>query len=167
MLLDTVLNTWVRDKQDATTLEAAQKQVEATHTAKDALPADKVGSAPLDTTHDAGVTGLDIAAGIAQYNNEAIYRRILSVYLKSTPSLLAKLQDPTQDTLDDYIVDVHGLKGSSYGVHAQTVGKMAEELEKAGKAGDFETILANNPALIEAANTLLQELELYLNGDQD
>jgi hypothetical protein len=55
-------------------------------------------------------------------------------------------------------VAVHGLKGSSYGICAEEIGKMAEELEFAAKRGDLETVRAKNGALIQETEALLSKL---------
>jgi HPt (histidine-containing phosphotransfer) domain-containing protein len=112
------------------------------------------------------VEGLDIQAGIAQYRMEKIYNRILATYLRSVPGILAKLASPTEENLQDYIINVHGLKGSSYGVQANEVGKQAEALEHAAKAGDLAFVHANNDRLAQTTNALLGQLKTYLDAQE-
>jgi CheY-like chemotaxis protein len=109
------------------------------------------------------VPGLDMSGGIQRYRSEKIYRRILQSYLKSIPDILGKLRSPSEENLNDYIIFVHGLKGSSYGIHAAEVGKLAEVLEFAAKASDLKTVLEQNDALIAATEQLLKDLSDYLN----
>ncbi|MDR0905524.1 MAG: response regulator [Oscillospiraceae bacterium] len=115
---------------------------------------------PADTA-PAGIRsidGVDADAGIARYRTEAVFARLLKSYAAGTPALLDKLRNPTEETLAEYIVNVHGLKGGSYGVSANTVGKLAEELELAGKDGDFAKVLAKNAALIATAEKLIGDI---------
>jgi HPt (histidine-containing phosphotransfer) domain-containing protein len=86
--------------------------------------------------------------------------------------LLEKLRGLSRETLKDYAVTVHGIKGASYGISAAAAGKEAEALEFAAKAGDFETVAAKNGAFLEDMERLLSELnallaDLKANGGSD
>jgi CheY-like chemotaxis protein len=146
--LDAVLNRWIKGRRGETKAPAAS------------APAAEIKNAAART-----VPGLDISGGIQRYRSEKIYLRILRSYLKNAPDLLDKLGSPSEESLQDYIISVHGLKGSSYGIHAADVGKQAEALELAAKAGDLETVLEHNGALIASAEQLLKDLSDYLNGN--
>ncbi|MDR2073751.1 MAG: hybrid sensor histidine kinase/response regulator, partial [Spirochaetaceae bacterium] len=63
-----------------------------------------------------------------------------------------------RETLPDYAITVHGLKGASYGVCAMEIGREAEELEHAAKAGDYEKVGAGNTAFIEKVEAFLESL---------
>jgi hypothetical protein len=71
---------------------------------------------------------------------------VLRSYLVHTPELLDKLGSLSRETLPDYAVTVHGLKGASYGICAGEIGKEAEELEHAAKAGDYDQVEGDKPA---------------------
>ncbi|GHV71873.1 hypothetical protein AGMMS49928_25870 [Spirochaetia bacterium] len=150
MQLDVALNTWVRNKQSEEILY--QAEIEKTRHATEEDP-----SQPgiLDGLY---VDGIDLTMGRERYNSEAAYLDILRSYLIHTPSLLEKLQNPRAENLNDYTVVVHGLKGSSYGICAQAIGKAAEDLEAAARAGDMETVLKNNDPFIEMVKLLLLDL---------
>ncbi|MDR1203893.1 MAG: response regulator [Peptococcaceae bacterium] len=185
--LDSVLNRWIQKTQAEETPApetAAVAEAEAAEAAgADAAGADAAGAntaavPPPETRTaasgageaapppEAAVPGLDIAGGIQRYHSERIYLRILQSYLKGAPELLDKLRSPAEENLKDYLIAVHGLKGSSYGIHAAEVGKRAESLESAAKAGDLKTVLEHNGALIASAEQLLKDLSDYLNGPQ-
>ncbi|MDR3053615.1 MAG: Hpt domain-containing protein [Coriobacteriales bacterium] len=121
-----------------------------------------------DFGSETGVEGLDYAAGLAEFPLEKIYRRILRTYIRSTPALLEKLQsdlqDPSDENIQDYITTVHGLKGASYGVHANLVGDKAKALEFAAKDGDLKTVFSQNDALIATTQRMLSDLEAYLDA---
>jgi LPS O-antigen subunit length determinant protein (WzzB/FepE family) len=53
---------------------------------------------------------------------------------------------------------VHGLKGASYGICAETIGGEAEELEFAAKAGDYEKVESKNTAFIAEVEAALEQL---------
>jgi chemotaxis protein histidine kinase CheA len=61
--------------------------------------------------------------------------------------------------LADYVVTVHGIKGSSRGIGAERVGAMAEDLENAARRGDLDFVSARNQDFLEAAFKLVSDLE--------
>jgi CheY-like chemotaxis protein len=155
--LDRVLNIWVRDRQDAETVRRAEKAAD-------------IGNNPLDTQH--GVTGilegmavggLDITGGLKRYSSEAAYLDILRSWHLHTPALLKQLAGLSAENLHEYAIAVHGLKGSSYGICANNVGRKAEELEQYAKAGDFSFVKEKNEAFISMAESLLAEVGKLLD----
>jgi hypothetical protein len=89
---------------------------------------------------------------------------MLRSYALHTPELLRRLREPSSGTLRDYAVAVHGLKGASMGICANTVAKLSGELEKAAKGGNFELVQWKNGSLIEMTEYLLMELRKVLSG---
>jgi hypothetical protein len=83
---------------------------------------------------------------------------VLRSYLVHTPELLDKLGSLSRETLPDYAVTVHGLKGASYGICAGEIGKEAEELEHAAKAGDYDRVEGENGAFIRKVEEALGEI---------
>ncbi|MDR2671926.1 MAG: Hpt domain-containing protein [Coriobacteriales bacterium] len=108
------------------------------------------------------IEGINYEAGLAQYQMEKIYNRILATYLRSAPDLLNALAAFSEAGLQDYITTVHGLKGASYGIQANHIGDLAKELELAGKDGNTDFIVANNQHLIDETNALLERLADFL-----
>ena len=111
------------------------------------------------------IDGLHIAKGMVRCGGDMeSYFRIVGSYVRHTPPLLEKVRAVTQETLTDYRVTVHGLKGSSRTIGADAVGAMAETLEKAADVGDFVFIRANNQPFLEATEKLLAALSAALQG---
>jgi CheY-like chemotaxis protein len=158
MQLDVALNTWIRNKQSKEIL----RQTEMDKTALDSTKEEP------DILDGIELEGIDLAQGKERYNGTAAYVGVLRSYHLHTPALLEKLRGFTRETLPEYTVTVHGLKGSSYGICADVIGKMAAELETAARAGDYEKVAADNGALIEAAELLLFDLgELLKKTEAD
>jgi CheY-like chemotaxis protein len=158
MQLDTILNTWVRNKQSIETLKQAEMEIikaSQRHTGQNA-------SAVPSILDDFQIDGIDLIKGRKRYNTEAVYLGILRSWCLHTPVLLDKIRNISAENLAEYTVTVHGLKGASYGICADAIGERAEELERLGKNGDIAGIQAKNPAFIEMAEALLQELEKIL-----
>jgi hypothetical protein len=108
------------------------------------------------------VEGIDLTAGKDRFCDEDAYLQILHSYCVHTLPLLEKLKDVSEETLKDYAVTVHGIKGSSCGIFAMAVGKEAEMLEFAAKAGDIELVKAKNDAFIANVERLLSDLNSLL-----
>ncbi|MDR3191913.1 MAG: response regulator [Treponema sp.] len=156
MRLDVVLNQWVRDKQSEETLWKADQEQEA---------AKEAGAGASDgLLKNAELEGIDIRAGLKRYETEETYLRILQSYLTHTPELLEKLRSLSRETLPQYAITVHGLKGASYGICAEEIGKEAEELELAAKAGDYEKVHSKNAAFVSKAETTMENIRNLLES---
>ena len=157
MRLDIVLNQWVRDRQsEETLLQAGQEKTGGAETED---PPEMPGTVNLE--------GIDFAAGLNRYGAEKIYLRILRSFLTHTPGLLEKLRSLTRETLSEYMVTVHGLKGSLYGICAGETGRDAEELEFAAKAGDYEKVESKSAAFIAKMESILEALEKLLRPAEE
>ena len=106
---------------------------------------------------------LDIERGIERFGGDRdSYMQILRSFTASTRSLLVSVKGVTEDNLADYAITVHGIKGSSRSVCAETTGNMADALEKAAKTGDFEFVRARNLDFIENVEGLLSFIDYML-----
>jgi HPt (histidine-containing phosphotransfer) domain-containing protein len=106
--------------------------------------------------------GIDFEAARNRFSNEVVYLNSLQSYILHTPPVLAALKDPKVEKLKSYIINVHGIKGSSYGVAVETIGHRAEELEKAAKAGDFAYVSANTNEFVAQAEKIIADLQHVL-----
>jgi hypothetical protein len=95
-------------------------------------------------------------------NREESYVRVLSSYAANLPAMLDKLREFNAASLSAYTITVHGIKGASYGICANDIGKQAEALEMAAKSGDLETISAENDSFILGAEKFTADLAAYL-----
>ena len=129
--LDTVLKRWIRP-------EAQMPEIPLSQSLSQSSPSQSPFHwAPEETGLLDGLhaDGLDIDAGIQRYADEAAYLTVLRSYALHTPELLETLRaekrplettpSPSHEDLQRYIIAVHGLKGSSYGVKADAVGDAA------------------------------------------
>jgi len=153
LLLDSALNTWVRNKQSPETLQMAEIEMSKL---------EKEEGNTFSVLDHVSVAGVDIAQGVERYNGEAAYLDILRSWCRHTPALLEKMKGLSRENLPEYSITVHGLKGSSYGILANDIGKMAQELEGFGKAGDFESVQAKNADFITMTEATLAELGTLL-----
>jgi len=154
MQLDAVIRQWIQDKNSETKETMPPK----------ALRARQAIGANLETAAPAWeIEGLNFNKGLARFGgNMATYLGIVSSYVHYTPASLAKIRTVTPETLADYAVVMHGIKGSSRNFDAETVGNLAENLERAARAGDFAFVQEHNPFFIETTEKLLTALSSKL-----
>jgi CheY-like chemotaxis protein len=108
------------------------------------------------------IEGIDLAAGRERYGNDSVYLEILHSYAASIPDFLDSLRGVSRETLDDYTITVHGIKGASRQICAEEAGREAEFLEKAARAKDWATVEAGNGDFIGTLENLLQNLDRFL-----
>jgi CheY-like chemotaxis protein len=151
MRLDELLHKWIRDKHPTEAADTPE-------------PAPSAAVPRVNWK----VEGLDANGGVAVFGSEAAYLRVLDAYSKHTLPLLEKIGNmngklPGENALKEYFVTVHGIKGSSLGICAGKVGKMAEFLENAAKRGDHAVIAGHNDTFVRAAEKLVADIRALLN----
>ncbi|MDR2559996.1 MAG: response regulator [Oscillospiraceae bacterium] len=154
--LNSVLNKLIRDKQPAEAVEAARRQNNN----------DKSESSSVQSEAalpDREVAGLDTARGLERYSGDVkTYLKILRLFAVNTRSMLDTIEVVSEDKLNDYIITVHGIKGSSLDVFAGQVGEKAKLLEDAAKNGDLDYVTEYNPAFLEAARKLVCDIDDFV-----
>ena len=108
------------------------------------------------------IENIDLEKGRRNFNAQ-VYGDVLRAWCKHIPANLEKLRSLAGGVSDaeirrEYVITVHGLKGSSHGICAENIGNDAEALEAAGRRGDIAFIEANNEPFIEKALLLLSRL---------
>lgn len=146
------------------------------------LPADKIMEqkecdrdtfAPSDTQPrtDIRAAGLDTGTAIGVLGSEVLYDRIVEEYCRCGEDKLKEIRDAYErEDWKDYTIKVHSLKSGSRQIGAMELGDMAEALEKAGDAGDTDTIRMGTDRALKAYEALLYELSAFFpdtNGQDD
>jgi len=160
-LLDDVIRHWIRDK-------SKEKEYPAEETAR------QDGTADRKWLTENEIDGLNLVKGYERFGeDEKTYISVLRSYAKNSRLLVDLLRDADKKILardkdslwklDDYATTVHGVKGSSYGIFADCVGSLAESLEKASKAGDFDFVIKNNHILLAAMEQLISDIDDMLH----
>ncbi|MCL2789948.1 MAG: ATP-binding protein [Desulfobulbus sp.] len=175
MQLDSVIRRWIQDEQsdpeqaprsavlhlDTELPAPTTDRLDAPDTVFD--PEMKVKATPVWTAGE--IDGLNVTQGLATFSgNMKSYLRIVESYVHHTPAQLAKIRAVTPETLLNYSITVHGIKGSSRTLGAEDVGDLAETLEQAAKAGDFAFVQAHNPLFLETTERLLAALSAKLKA---
>ena len=92
----------------------------------------------------------------------AVYLAVLRSYADNTPAAVKNLRKVSYETLSDYAVVIHNLKGSSASICAEEIRAEAAKLEAMARAGDAEGVLAGNAAFVQKAEELLLCIEKWL-----
>ena len=178
--LDGVIRRWVRGKpRERPSRPPAGREAEAGNAhggaEADANPAlaaraeAELSGAGVPPSPFAGrsVAGIDFPGGLRRFGDEKTYIGVLGTFASTTPGLLGKLRAQAENDLPGFATTAHGIKGSSRGISANGLGDLAEELEKAAKAGDRDFISANGVRFIAEAERLLSELSSFLAATEE
>ncbi|MCL1828027.1 MAG: ATP-binding protein [Oscillospiraceae bacterium] len=148
--LDGIIKQWLSDK--ASTGDTDRK----TESPASIKPAAGALRAPA---------GVDLQRGLERFGgDEESYMQVLRSFAVNTKPLLEKIGDVKEETLDDYVVIVHGIKGSSRGICAQEAGDAAEALEDAARERNYGFVSENNPKFIEIVRKLTLDIEDALDA---
>ena len=109
------------------------------------------------------IPGIDLDTIYDLYDDDMdIYLPVLRSFVPNAYSVMEKLQSVSADTLADYAIAVHGLKGICSNIGAVQVSKAALSLEHKAKSGDLDGVLAGNDALLNEARRLISNVESWL-----
>jgi signal transduction histidine kinase/HPt (histidine-containing phosphotransfer) domain-containing protein/PAS domain-containing protein/ActR/RegA family two-component response regulator len=183
--MDEVINFWVRDKDRERELNLISEAPESSgaDVSKDGPMAPGGATGEVGALSEVGATsagdgsgevgaiggigsikGLDIESGVARFGgDEEAYFFTLRSYAQNTMPLLDAIREITRENLQQIAVTVHGIKGSSYSVSANEIGKRAEMLEHAAKANDFDFVCENIDSFIARVEKFLCELNALLD----
>ena len=109
------------------------------------------------------IPGIDVDKGLHLFDgDEEIYLAVLKSYATNTPATLDKLRKLSAETLGEYAIKIHGLKGTSANIGAEDLRAKAKELEMLAKAGNLDALLAQNADIIKQAETLIEDINNWL-----
>jgi PAS domain S-box-containing protein len=109
------------------------------------------------------IPGVDTKKGLDLYAGETdIYLPLLRSYAANTPAALNKLGSVSAQNLSDYVITVHGLKGTSAGIGAEQIRAAALELENKSRAGDLQGVLEKNSKLIADTEIIVANINAWL-----
>ncbi|MCL2230668.1 MAG: response regulator [Treponema sp.] len=110
------------------------------------------------------IEGINLRKGLERFSGDReTFLQVLRSFATNTHFLLEQMKDVNRDNLQNYAINVHGIKSSCRGICAVEAGMQAENLEKAAKAGNLDFVLINNPNLIENVLTLMANINRALS----
>jgi CheY-like chemotaxis protein len=149
--LDDALCRFIRDKHNGRFEKAA-------------LPPDGIQGASADKGKpDIQIPGLNVKEGLALYGGEKeLYISVLRSFVPNAESVIEKMRILSKESLSDYAINAHGLKGISAGIGAEKVKDAAFDLELKARAGDLPGVLAANGTLLEDTKNLVSSIKNWL-----
>ncbi|MDR2716955.1 MAG: PAS domain-containing protein [Treponema sp.] len=146
--MDSIIRKWVRSASQENTLVTNDAE---TDTSDENLVID--------------IPGVNTEKGLSLYGGDTnIYLSVLRSFTINTPGVLNGLRVISRETLSDYVISVHGLKGACAGIGAETIREAALNLETMSRAGDLDGVLAQNDQLIKDAETVLADVKVWIDN---
>jgi HPt (histidine-containing phosphotransfer) domain-containing protein len=109
------------------------------------------------------IPGIDAETVHSLYDDDAeVYEAILRSFVSRIPAVLDKIRDVSSETLPDYKIKIHALKGSSGSVGAKELAAAAARLEAMAKDGDLAGVLVGNRDFLERTGVLLNDIRSWL-----
>ena len=109
------------------------------------------------------IPGLDAKNLLELYEDaEDVFLAVLRSWLNDASAYLNKLANVSAETLKDYAVSIHGLKGTSASIGAENIRQKAKELETMAKAGNLAGIQAENDLLLKEVDALVKTIQNWL-----
>jgi signal transduction histidine kinase/CheY-like chemotaxis protein len=156
--LNGALNKFIRDKH------RDQEKTPGTQRATDAAaagPAVKAAQAAVKI--GIVIPGVDTKKGLRLYDDEPdYYIPVLRAYVPNALSLIEKLASVSRETLAAYTINIHGLKGISAGIGAESLREKALRLELSAQSGNLAEVLAGNGALLGEAREVASAVQAWL-----
>ena len=101
--------------------------------------------------------------GLAFCDNDTdMFLFILRSYVSNIPVTLDKIRTVSLETLNDYYIRVHGLKGTSANLGVEKISVAAKNLEIMAKAGDLNGVLADNDSFIKDLENTIAAIKAWL-----
>jgi PAS domain S-box-containing protein len=152
--MDSVIRKWIRN-------ESQEKALETTLSASGP---EKDVSDENNENIFIDIPGVDTKKGLSFYGGEIdIYLPLLRSYVSNVPKLLKRLKTVSKETLPDYVISVHGLKGTCAGIGAEAIREAAFNLETIAREGNLDGVLAGNDKLISDTEVIVANVKAWLD----
>lgn len=155
--LDLVLRQWVRDRAREMERDIERGYCEL---------GSQVHSSKMCDSQLKEIIGneINVSAGMERFFcDEEVYVEMLQSYTDNTRVLLKEMQKYlSENNLADYAITIHGIKGASFGICAEEIGKSAQELERLAKTCSREQMHDENKAFRKEMKNLLDSIDSAL-----
>ncbi|MCL2637551.1 MAG: ATP-binding protein [Oscillospiraceae bacterium] len=117
---------------------------------------------PTDKPTDS-IPGINMTLGLSLYEDDMeMYTDIMKSYAENIPGELEKLHGVAEETLRDYAIDIHTIKGAFAGIGAKDLSLRAKDMEMMAKDGDLAGVQAVNEEFIKDAKVLVEAMNVWL-----
>ena len=113
------------------------------------------------------IPGLDVDSGLEVCGGDLnIFLYSLDLYVANVRELLTKIYTVSEETLHDYIINIHSVKGICEYVGAKEAKEKAKQLEFMAKDGDLAGVKAKNETYIEYLKKLVNDIQDWLTRNK-
>ena len=159
--LNDILNKYIRNKhcRDVKNTDLHEDDAEE-------APADDAAeTSPIPAIE---IPGIDSKIGLAIYDGDkGIFINVMRAFVPNALSVIEKLRIVTEETLDEYAINVHGLKGISAGIGAEDLKIASSEMEAIAKSENLGAVLAANGEFIRKAESLTANVIAWIKENAD
>ena len=91
---------------------------------------------------------------------------VLRSFVTHAPNYFATIRefapDKAEPSIETFRIAAHSIKGSGRSIGAEELGALAEKMEKAAAASDFDYILSNREKFLDTAEKIISSLDAFL-----
>ena len=110
------------------------------------------------------IAGLDVVKGLARYHgDDDTYLKVLRSCTTDLRYMLEAVQYVSMESITDYKIKVHGMKGIFNEIYSLKLGERAAELENAAIEKDLDYINEHNQAFLVDAHQFIRNVEAFLS----
>jgi CheY-like chemotaxis protein/HPt (histidine-containing phosphotransfer) domain-containing protein len=154
--LEEALNKWIPDEK---------KQLEGDESGADKSEGESAAETGTVLKTFSVIPGLDVAAGIRQLGDEESWVSVVEIWRDDARDRLSFFEKPpTEETLKDWTIQAHAMKGASATIGAAGLGEQAKELEFAGRAGDMALIKSKIQAFYRGLSAMIDAVSGALDA---
>ncbi|MDR2532476.1 MAG: PAS domain-containing protein [Oscillospiraceae bacterium] len=151
--LDVAIREWIMSKTEAPDTNKSASEA----------PEEAVQAELPKIEKSADIPGVNMKLGLSLYEDDReMYVEILRSFAENVPAELEKLHDVSEETLSEYGIDVHTIKGASASIGAKEIQMRAKDLEAMAKSGDIAGVQTLNDEFIKDAKTLVADINKWL-----
>lgn len=115
-----------------------------------------------DRASNHAVPEVGFAEGMEHLGSLASYTKILKIYLDSSRAKMIDFPKWLETDKERFVIEIHGMKSASAAIGAESVSRLAADMEQQGKAGEFQAVAATLPNFLKRNETVFAEIEEFL-----
>jgi len=109
------------------------------------------------------IQDIDTESGLGLCDDDFdVYINSLRIFAGVVPETLNKIKTVSADTIKEYAVNAHGIKGMSQYIGAMEASKQALKAEQLAKSQDVKGTIALNDSFIEYMEKLIGNIKSWL-----
>ena len=109
---------------------------------------------------DITIPDVDTKKGLTMSGGtEANYHAVLSLFCKDAEERLNFLHTLAEESLSEFVIQIHALKSASGSIGAAKASALASELEEAGRAENFLLVKEKLPVYVEQLTQLVKNIK--------